>query len=232
MGESGAAWRLPNIARYQIWQILSKKCFLLKWAGLVRKLFPHPVGVFCTIPEPSKCHILQKCFFCDFMYFLYFQHISPIHSFKDGTLSMLCILLSCKSAGMDYMHLSCRMLCAWLKKPAMERSRCEVYGYVGNKHIIVAIGVGGVVYHDNAGSSASAHPWILNLAAQEDRVLLAQDEHIFLQQSICLAQEGDALLAHTREKSCARKNMWLYKNSVCSRNTCFCFCSQTAEIVF
>ena len=27
------------------------------------KSLPHPVGVFCTIPNPPKCHIMQKSFF-------------------------------------------------------------------------------------------------------------------------------------------------------------------------
>jgi len=38
---------------------------------------PHPVGIFCTIPEPPKCHIMQQaCFVPDFRVFGILQRFS------------------------------------------------------------------------------------------------------------------------------------------------------------
>jgi len=45
---------------------------------LVWKLFPHPVGIFCTLLEPPNCHIVQQTIFQCLFIFL----ISPIHPFK------------------------------------------------------------------------------------------------------------------------------------------------------
>ena len=35
--------------------MISHKCVCLVW-----KSCPHPVGVFCTLLEPSNCHIMKK----------------------------------------------------------------------------------------------------------------------------------------------------------------------------
>ncbi len=37
-----------------------KYVFFTKWVCLVWKMFPDPVGVFCALPEPPNCHIVQK----------------------------------------------------------------------------------------------------------------------------------------------------------------------------
>ena len=39
--------------------VISQKC-----VPLAGKSLPHPVGVFCIIPNPPNCHIMQKSFFC------------------------------------------------------------------------------------------------------------------------------------------------------------------------
>ena len=50
-----------------------------KWAGLVGKTFPHPVGVFCGIPGPPSGHIGQKN---KLPWFFGFFPLTPIGSLK------------------------------------------------------------------------------------------------------------------------------------------------------
>ena len=51
----------------------SKEIMFPKWASLVWKMFPDPVGVFCALLEPPNCPIVQKSVFLLFSFnFLYY----------------------------------------------------------------------------------------------------------------------------------------------------------------
>ena len=61
---------------------ISRDVIFQKSPGLVWKLFPHPVGVFCTLLEPPNCHIMQKSYFSGFSVFSLIPYISLIFPFK------------------------------------------------------------------------------------------------------------------------------------------------------
>ena len=46
--------------------------WVLKVLRIVGKWLPHPVGVFCMLPNPPKCHMLQKTCFNVFQYIYLF----------------------------------------------------------------------------------------------------------------------------------------------------------------
>ena len=63
LAKSAALIRLPNFTRCQIDTRSSEKVGKLifqKCVCLVGKLFTYPVGVFCALLEPPKCHMRQK----------------------------------------------------------------------------------------------------------------------------------------------------------------------------
>ena len=60
-----------------------RKCVCLVW-----KLFPDPVGVFCTLLEAPNCHIAQNPIFDDFRYFPYIFPIHPLKGLPIGPLAV------------------------------------------------------------------------------------------------------------------------------------------------
>ena len=48
------------------------------------KSFPHPVGVFCTIPNPPKSHIMQKIGFWPYLAIFRIIPIIPIIPLRDN----------------------------------------------------------------------------------------------------------------------------------------------------
>ncbi len=75
----------------QMSKMISQKCVCL-----VGKSFPDPVGVFCTIPDPPNCHIMQKSvfFFVIFWIISKFPY-SPYLPFKGTSWNLAVPTASC-----------------------------------------------------------------------------------------------------------------------------------------